>query len=156
MSGSFTAVVSSDLFKYLLDLEVKRATRYSYFFSLLLIEVDQEIDTTEHLDTVARLILDEIREVDIVGRLESNRFSALLQAETKPAHMISDRIRNRILNYSFLADNLNQKQDITISGGGVCFPTHGVNSNELHSQAVHLLELAQSEGGNRVYFSGLA
>ncbi|MBI1822725.1 MAG: hypothetical protein HYR80_01205, partial [Nitrospirae bacterium] len=90
------------------------------------------------------------------GRIEFNRFSALLQAETKQAHLISDRIRNRIVNYSFLSENLNQKQEITISGGGVCFPTHGVNSNELNSQAIHLLGMAQSEGGNRVYFSGLA
>lgn len=155
MPGSFTAVVNSDLFRYLLDLEVKRATRYSYFFSLLLLEVDQYPDGLEHLDTISRLILDEIREVDIVGRMESNLFSALLQAETKPAQMISDRIRNRILNYTFLSGDSNEKQEITISGGGVCFPTHGVNSIELTSQAVSQLGMARAEGGNRVYFSGV-
>lgn len=154
MPGSFTAVVNNDLFRYLLDLEVKRASRYSYFFSLLLVEVDQ--GGYEHLDTIAKLILDEIREVDIVGRIESNRFSALLQAETKPALLISERIRNRIFNYSFLNGQSNQKQEITVSVGGACFPTHGVNSNELTSQAMSLLNIARADGGNRVFFPGLA
>jgi len=155
MPGSFTAVVNSDLFRYLLDLEVKRATRYSYFFSLLLLEVDQLPVGLEHLDTIAKLIMDEIREVDIVGKMESNLFSALLQAETKPAQMISERIRNRVLNYTFLSEETNQKQEITISGGGVCFPSHGVNSAELTSQAASLLGTARAEGGNRVHFSGV-
>lgn len=156
MPGSFTAVVNNDLFRYLLDLEVKRATRYSYFFSLLLIEVDQEFVRAEHFDTVARLILDEIREVDIVGRTESSRFSALLQAETKPAQMISERIRNRIVNYTFMNNAQTLKEEITVSCGGVCFPTHGVNSNELNGQAAILLGRARADGGNRVYFSGLS
>jgi diguanylate cyclase (GGDEF)-like protein len=155
MPGSFTAIVNPDLFRYLLDLEVKRATRYSYFFSLLLIEVDQSHHKgLEHLDTIARLIMDEIREVDIVGKIESDRFSALLQAETKPAQSISERIKNRILNYSFLNGESKEKQEITISVGGVCFPTHGVNSNELTSQAIQLLGVARAEGGNKVYFPG--
>jgi diguanylate cyclase (GGDEF)-like protein len=152
MQGSFTAVVNPDLFRYLLDLEVKRATRYSYFFSLLFLEVDQSHGGLEHLDTIARLIMDEIREVDIVGKIESNRFSALLQAETKPAQSISERIKNRILNYSFINGESKEKQKITISIGGVCFPTHGVNSNELTSQATNLLGIAKNDGGNRAYF----
>jgi diguanylate cyclase (GGDEF)-like protein len=156
MQGSFTAIVNPDLFRYLLDLEVKRATRYSYFFSLLLIEVDQSHDGLKYHDTISRLIMDEIREVDIVGKIESDRFSALLQAETKPAQSISERIKNRVLNYSFMNEESNEKQEVTISIGGVCFPTHGVNSSELTSQAINLLGVARNEGGNRICFPGTA
>jgi len=155
MPGSFTTIVNQDLFKYLLDLEVKRATRYSYFFSLLMIEVDQYQEGLDHSDTIARLILDEIREVDIVGKLDQSRFSALLQAETKPAQLISDRIKNRIVNYSFLDPGSDRELDITISIGGVCFPTHGVNSSELNTQATSLMGIAKADGGNRVYFPGI-
>jgi diguanylate cyclase (GGDEF)-like protein len=164
MPGSFTTIVNHDLFNYLLDLEVKRATRYSYFFSLLFLEIDQEY-CPEVSDTAARLILDEIREVDIVGKVETKRFSVLLQAETKPTHSIAERIRGRILNYSF--NNFNNKEPsenrrsgekdlkITVSVGGACFPTHGSDAGELTAQALLLLDKARGEGGNKVYVHDL-
>ncbi|MHB8483324.1 MAG: diguanylate cyclase domain-containing protein [Nitrospiria bacterium] len=154
MTGSYTTLVNHELFYYLLDLEVKRATRYSYFFSLLFIELDQE-DDPDTIDTVAKLILDEIREVDIVGKIEKKRFSALLQAETKPTLDIAERIRGRILNYSFDDEVSAGRQKRTISVGGACFPTHGTDASELNNQAIHFLEKARIEGGNRVYVCGL-
>ncbi|MBI1820873.1 MAG: diguanylate cyclase [Nitrospirae bacterium] len=155
MSGSFTTIVNHELFYYLLDLEVKRATRYSYFFSLLFIELDQEDDPDDTINMVAKLILNEIREVDIVGKIEKKRFSALLQAETKPTQTIAERIRGRILNYSFTDEAPAEKQRRTISVGGACFPTHGTDASELNSQALHLLEKARVDGGNRVYVHGM-
>jgi diguanylate cyclase (GGDEF)-like protein len=164
MPGTFTTIVNHDLFNYLLDLEVKRATRYSYFFSLLFLEIDQEFHP-DVSDTAARLILDEIREVDIVGKVETKRFSVLLQAETKPTLYIAERIRGRILNYSF--NNFNHKEPganrqagekdlkITVSVGGACFPTHGSDAGELTAQALLLLDKARVEGGNKVYVHDL-
>jgi diguanylate cyclase (GGDEF)-like protein len=161
MPGTFATIVNQDLFNYLLDLEVKRATRYSYFLSLLFLEIDQE-NRPEVSDTAAKLILNEIREVDIVGKVEAKRFSVLLQAETKPTLYIAERIRTRILNYSF-----NNKEPggsrqtgekdlkITVSVGGACFPTHGSDAEELTAQALLLLDKARVEGGNKVYVHDL-
>ena len=93
--------------------------------------------------------------MDIIGKIEKKRFSALLQAETKTTLHIAERVLGRIQNYSFDDEASAEKRKRTISMGAACFPTHGTDASELSSQALHLLEKARVEGGNRVYIHGL-
>ena len=154
MRTSVTIILNSELFNYMLDLEVKKATRYSYFFSLLFIEVDQEADS-EVADAIARLIVDEIREVDIVGKIERKGFSALLQAETKPTFSIGERIRGRVQSYSFGGVSKMGEPFRTVSVGGACFPTHGTDAEEIRTEAAEMLRKARALGGNKVLVQGV-
>ncbi|HXN07545.1 MAG TPA: diguanylate cyclase [Nitrospiria bacterium] len=153
MKTSGTAILNPELFNFLLELEVKKAARYSYFFSLLYIELDRD-EEAEILETVANLIVDEIRDVDIVGKVEKQSFCTLVQAETRPTFAIGERIRGRILNYSFENPSGSRLPPVTISVGGACFPTHGTDVSELRNQAAAMLNKARTLGGNRVFVQG--
>lgn len=154
MKTSAGAILNPELFNFLLELEVKKAARYSYFFSLLHIELDRDAET-EILDTIAKLIVDEIRDVDIVGKVEKQSFCTLVQAETRPTFGIGERIRGRILNYSFENPSGGKLPPVTISVGGACFPTHGTDVFELRNQADAMLKKARALGGNRVLVQGV-
>lgn len=137
-------VLESDFFQYLLDLEIQKAVRYLYFFSLFVIQSDRKgaggrTDQEESITkTVAQLIRDEIRETDVVGRVGRDRFFVILhQADFQQSREIGERILVKIRNYSFVISD--QEVQRTVSIGAACFPTHANDMNGLVASAEQML-----------------
>ena len=153
-----TQVLERDFFEYLLDLEVHKAVRYLYFFSLLVVQPnpngsDKDLGQDGDLaKVVAQLIRDEIRGTDVVGRIGEDKFFVILhQADYQQARNVGERIRTRIKNYSFMF----QDQEIrkTVSIGGACFPTHANDMGALVTKAEEMVNRSKLEGGNSVSFA---
>ena len=141
--------LSEEFFKFLLESEGKRAIRYTYFFSILTVELDQNQAQSQHLSTVAKLIQESIRNTDLIGKIDDHRFSVILHhAEAQSTYHIGERIRDRVANYNFLPKN--RVMGYTISVGGACFPTHTPDIQSLLVTATEMLFRARSEGGNQV------
>jgi diguanylate cyclase (GGDEF)-like protein len=150
-----TQVLERDFFEYLLDLEVHKAVRYLYFFSLLAIQPsgngsDKEPGQDGYLAKIlAELIRDEIRGTDVVGRIGEDKFFVMLhQADYQQAREIGERILQRVRNYSFVVKDREIRN--TVSIGGVCFPTHTNDMGSLTAKAEEMLNASKIEGGNRV------
>jgi diguanylate cyclase (GGDEF)-like protein len=152
-----TQTLDREFFEYLLDLEVRKAVRYLYFFSLLIIQPDQMKKEEEPfpfsddslLKTFANLIRDEIRGTDIIGRIANNKFFLILHhADYQSTCQIGNRIKDRIQDYTFIVKVMERKQ--TISIGGASFPTHSNDIESLISKAEEMLEKARAEGGNLI------
>ena len=81
---AFGRILNRDLFLFLLDLEVKRARRYQNFLCLLLLKIKQfsKEDNGGGLQacyqTLSNLLMEEIRESDIIGSLELDKLVVLL------------------------------------------------------------------------------
>lgn len=149
MLDDMTHTLSSDFFNYLLESEGKRAIRYTYFFSLLTVEMDQ-IETGEPLSTLADLIRQCVRTTDVIGRTDEKRLSVILHhSEAQNTHSVGERIRDRVENYNFGIKNSQQKR--TVSVGGACFPTHTPDIAGLLMTANEMLLRAKSYGGNKVF-----
>jgi diguanylate cyclase (GGDEF)-like protein len=149
MLDKMTSTLTSDFFKFLLDSEGKRAMRYTYFFSVLTIEIDQP-ENEEILSTLAELIRQCIRNTDVIGMIDDEKFSVVLHhAEAQNTHCVGERIRDRVQNYNFAAKNNQQKR--TVSVGGACFPTHTPDIQGLLLTANEMLARARSTGGNKVF-----
>jgi diguanylate cyclase (GGDEF)-like protein len=142
-------------FNYLLDLEVHKAVRYLYFFSLLVVQIDGHGDEQEKKKyedvspTLSRLIREAIRGTDVVGQAGGTKFLVMLhQSDYQQARTIGERILQRIKNYSFME----QDQEIgkTVSVGGACFPTHANNMNGLMTRAEEMLSKSMEEGRNAI------
>ena len=153
--SSLNQVLEPDSFNYLLDLEVHKAVRYLYFFSLLVVQFDGHGDEQERrkheavAPTLSRLIREAIRGTDVVGRAGGTKFVVMLhQSDYQQARTIGERILQRIKNYSFME----QDQEIgkTISVGGACFPTHANDMQGLVSRAEEMLDKALGEGQSTV------
>ena len=111
---------SQDCFTLFLDLEGKRATRYSYFVSLLTIEIDQN-QGGELLIALTDLIRKWIRNSDILSRGDHQRFSVILpHTETFSILGIGERIRGGVENHDFILNNSVCKR--TVSVGEPVFP----------------------------------
>jgi diguanylate cyclase (GGDEF)-like protein len=150
MFGPVTYPLDSGLYQYLLDLETRRAVRYSHFFSICHVVLDQDHGSDPSIvHTVADILRETIRETDVIGLLNGRIFSVLLHnTEIQNASQVAERIRNRVADQTFTAGNTHLR--VTASVGTVCFPTHGNDTTTLLLRAGEMLAEARKHGGNAV------
>lgn len=142
-------LLPGDLFNFLLETEGKRAVRYTYFFSILTVQLDPSEKHSVPPSVLPQLIQQSIRTTDWVGTAEDHRFCIILHhAETQGSYEVGERIRRRIASYNFSPEKTSAHR--TVSVGGACFPTHTPDIQNLVSTAQKMLLKAQSDGGNQV------
>lgn len=144
-----TAVLEKEFFQYLIRFEIKRAMRYQSFATLLFLEPDQEFDNGMNLKIFAEIISEELRDSDIIGRVNHVRFGiVLLHADQRGSLVAGERLRKRIKNYLFPGN-----KERTVSMGGACFPNNATNPEYLIVIAEQMLKTARNQGGNALCFS---
>jgi diguanylate cyclase (GGDEF)-like protein len=155
MFDEITKALSQEAFDYLLQLEVKRAVRYAFYLSVLILEADQADEDAEILRVISNLIRERMRETDLVGISRGNGHGNLfrvLLTHAEPAHakLVGERIRTRIERQVFRIHE--REEHRTVSQGGACFPLHVTDPQRLLLIAEEMLTSAKRAGGNRVYF----
>ena len=155
MFDRITQTLEREFFEYLLDLEVKKAVRYLYFFSLMILQKDtvQKELTKEEEETLLKrlaiLVREEIRGTDIIGRIGHDKFFIVLdQADFQSSFKVGERIKDRVEHYGFRVDG--HEIMLTASIGVACFPTHASDLGTLIQKAEGALNLAREGGGGRV------
>jgi len=152
----WTQPLDRNLVEYLLELEVKKATRYLYYFSVLVIQpdrmmpgVDAATEEAVH-ERLGYLMRDEIRVTDLLGkRLDNSFFIILHYTDLENAVNVGQRIRERVEHYTF--ETGPGKDHRTISIGVSCFPTNANDVSGLIQKAEGLLAKSQAQGGNHVF-----
>lgn len=148
---SLTMTLEKGCFEYILDLEVKKSMRYLYFFYLLIVQPDKSFEGMDDhsVKAFAKIMKDEIRGTDVIGRIGKDKFFIILhQCDVQNGISISQRILTRVSNYSFLVDQKEKK--IPVSVGGACFPSHANDLENLIKTGEDMLIKAREEGGNKV------
>jgi len=155
MLDRVTHALEKEFFEYLLDLEVKKAGRYLYFFSLMILQGDKipadlgEVGENMLLKKLASLVREEIRGTDTIGRIDHNKFFIILdQADFHASYKVGERISERIKHYAFKVDG--HELMLTGSIGVACFPTHASDLETLKQKAGLALNMAKECGGGRV------
>jgi GGDEF domain-containing protein len=135
--GGLGRVLNRDLFLFLLDLEVKRSRRYQNFLCLMFFNIKQFSGSGNGgglkncYDTLTNLLLEEIRESDIIGALEVNKLAVLLPyADAKAGTYVQSRFEDVLKYYDFKSKGF----EITINQ--VCFPVHGTDTIDLIKKAL--------------------
>lgn len=151
----WTQPLERKFFEYLLELEVRKASRYLYYFSLLVVQLDSrksrvEAGTEQDIHrTLGHLMRDEIRGTDLIGqRLDNSFFIILHYTDLENAVNVGQRIRERVEHYTF--EKGPDKDHRTISIGLSCFPTNANDVAGLIQKAEEMLMKARSQGGNLV------
>ncbi|MCA0355095.1 MAG: diguanylate cyclase [Chloroflexi bacterium] len=153
ITDGLTGLFNQRHFMTMLDREVALAYRYNYPLSLLALDIDyfkQYNDNYGHLvgnvllRDFARLICENVRDVDIVSRNGGEEFTIILpKTDQAGAVLLAERLRIRT------AEHLFGQGHITVSVG-VATLNNNWDAHTLHDQADQALYRAKNSGRNLV------
>ncbi|HXG22146.1 MAG TPA: GGDEF domain-containing protein [Methylomirabilota bacterium] len=140
-----------------LDNRLAQARRYGAQGALLFIDVDglkTVNDTLGHqagdalLSSLAALLRERLREVDVIARLGGDEFAVLIAApDVRHATAVAERLVQAVRLHT--AQAANHPLHCTISIGIAMFPQHGATAEELLAHADLALYCAKSHGRNQ-------
>jgi len=148
-----TGVFRPSVFDFFLNWEIKRSFRYRNFVSLVMLEPNVKWQSKQSLRELIKLITKNIRDTDVVGRLNGYRFGIiLLSSDLDGAYIMSERLLNHINNYVFEEE---PEKTISISIGGACFPTNGIEKEVVYKLAEEMLNKAKQGKKTNICFPHL-
>jgi len=121
MAYELENVLPEEEFKYLLEHECKRAQRYQYFFSLVMVKIENVNSQTLVLREIPKIIQNVIRNCDTIGAIQYNKLAILLCFSDNP-NSITKRIKDKINS---------EIPRINIKVGEVCFPSNATTAEDL-------------------------
>ncbi|MBI5194388.1 MAG: sensor domain-containing diguanylate cyclase [Nitrospirae bacterium] len=142
-----------------LNSELKRSRRYNSRFSVIFLDLDSfklvndrhgHLAGSKTLVEVAGLLLNALRDVDIISRYGGDEFVIVLpHTPVDVALSIAKRIQEDINNHTFLTDD-GLCLRITASFGIAGYPEHAKDEIELLKLSDQAMYMAKSLGKNRV------
>lgn len=158
ITDSLTGLFNHRYFYERLSEEISRANRFGKNLSLLMLDIDNFKnfnDTFGHqagdtvLTTVSRIIMENVRSIDIVSRYGGEEVAIILPGtDIEGAKIIAERIRQGIQAYTFHFNQ--QKTNITASIGLVCYPVDSTIRSDLVRKADQALYWVKNHGRNAI------
>ncbi len=163
-----TGVYNRSYFEEQLAREIAVADRRGQSLALLIIDIDDfKAFNTRHgyeggdrvLATVACVLRSALRHTDTLARYGGEEFAAILSPPVplEEARLIAERLRSEVGNEPLTMRSLDGKtvaERVTVSVGGVLYPSGGRTVRDLWNGANRLLLEAKSRGKNQVRFTG--
>lgn len=160
ITDGLTGLYNYRYFQTLFEREFKRAVRYKRPLSLLMIDIDNfklYNDTYGHrqgdyiIRTIANIIRQNCRDVDIVVRYGGEEFAVLFPETTiDEALKIAERIRKAVAEYPFANKHSQPGGVLTVSMGVAGYPYDAQSETELIDHADLALYRAKRTSKNRV------
>ncbi len=164
LTDGLTGLFNHRHFQERLEENIKRAERFREKLSLMLLDIDhfkRINDTYGHpvgdqvLKTLASVIDDTVREIDIPARYGGEEFAVLLiGADKKAAQQIAERLRQRVKKLRFPSQT--GEFSITVSIGIATFPEDATTRETLIERADEALYQAKNSGRDRVVLRAAA
>jgi len=153
-----TGLVVPRYFHLLLDNEIERSRRFDRPVSLLMIDIDnfkQFNDTYGHLQgdealkSVAQLLRDNIRRIDVAARYGGEEFVLILpETNAEQALEAGEKIRRGIEAQCIPYDR--SQLQVTVSIGVATIPYHALEKKSLIASADEALYTSKRNGKNRI------
>ncbi|MFH1868576.1 MAG: sensor domain-containing diguanylate cyclase [Candidatus Omnitrophota bacterium] len=138
--------------------EIKRAEYFNTRLSFIMVDIDhfkQCNDKYGHLvgdvvlKRIAKILKENLREIDVIGRYGGEEFCILLPETTKDEGAVAgERLRKAVEDSR--VDAYDETLKITISVGIAAYPDDTSDLNQLIDRADQMLYKAKEEGRNRV------
>ncbi len=156
---SLTELWNHGYFQYLLGVELERAKATETPLSVMMLDIDDfkiYNDNLGHqagdriLKDMAGLLKNHSRKMDHVCRYGGEEFAIILPyTDRKEAYAIAERLRENIVKFQFLHQEILPNKMLTASLGLATFPDNGATTAELLSYADKTLYEAKEKGKNQ-------
>jgi diguanylate cyclase (GGDEF)-like protein len=143
----------------MMDIEIKRSSRYEAPLTFMMIDVDGYYDLceragrevgTELVKDISKLLQARVRDIDILARYTADRFGVLLPSlSSQKGVAMADRLRQQIAEHVFPSTK-ELVDKTTVSIGLASYPQDAESKNDLMALAHKALDVAKKEGKNRV------
>lgn len=161
ITDGLTGLYNYRYFKEQLQQELNRARRHNLVVSIAMIDIDHfkhYNDTNGHpagdmiLKEIARLLKENIRNIDLAARYGGEEFSlVLIETNKAAAKIVAEKIRKLIEQHSFAYEETQPCGKITISMGVATFPEDGQEFDVLVNVADQRLYQAKEAGRNVIF-----
>ena len=155
---SLTGIMNRGTIESVLRREIERASRYDSKLALLMLDIDhfkKVNDTFGHdmgdfvLKHLTMICLDNIREVDFMGRWGGEEFVIIMpEVDAKGVLVVAEKLRKSIENQP-VELQLDEKIPFTVSIGGALFKKSNPHWESLYKEADTALYKAKEQGRNR-------
>ena len=159
-TDDLTALMNRRALEERLGAELARSTRHKLDTSIILLDLDNfklVNDSGGHaagddlLRAVGRLLKEQCRQPDVVGRLGGDEFLVLLpMTSPREAMVLVGRIQAGLAGFAALG----QGRPVTVSIGVAAAPAHGTTVSSLMAAADAAMYKAKRAGGNRAEVAG--
>tara|TARA_B100001758_G_scaffold60286_1_gene50019 strand:- start:5913 stop:7511 length:1599 start_codon:yes stop_codon:yes gene_type:complete len=153
-----TGLLNHQTFKERFNDEVQRAARFQQKMAVMMFDLDKfkkVNDTLGHqygdyvIQTVAKIMIDSVRAVDVVARYGGEEFAVILINTTAVmSNIVAQRIVDTIADYKFSLNGVDTR--LSISGGMSEYPTHADNMRQLIEIADQEMYATKKRGGNGI------
>lgn len=160
ITDDLTLLYNRRYLKRKLEEEIKRSKRFGRSLAFVMIDIDhfkKYNDSHGHprgdevLKDLARIIVDNCRDVDLVARYGGEEFSMLLpETARSDAFQQAERVRMLIEDYSFEGEELQPDGRLTVSLGIAIYPDDAKSKREIVEFADRALYWAKESGRNQV------
>ena len=158
MHDGLTGLLNHKTFLDRFDEEINRAKRFNHNLGLVVLDLDKFKSVNDNyghlhgdyvLQEVSKIIAENVRAIDVVGRYGGEEFAVLLvNTDIESCIPLAERIVEKISEKVFLKSGISLK--ISISAGMAGFPLHAENVRELISMADSAMYVTKSKGGNGI------
>jgi len=135
-------ILSRELFLYLVDYEIKRARRFQNFFCVLKLSLSRAPGRKNGdgaktcYEKMNRLLMDELRESDLLGSLGDDQWGAILPYAS-PGEGV--QAKSRVVDHLKYYDFKSEGYELTIDQ--ICFPEDGTATPEVISKVTGAREV---------------
>jgi len=153
-----SGLLNHQTFKERFNDEIQRAERFQQKMAVMMFDLDkfkQVNDTLGHqygdyvIQTVAKIMEDNVRSIDVVSRYGGEEFAVILINTTaEMSNIVAQRIVDNIADYNFTMDGV--EKSLTISGGMSEYPTHSKTMTGLIEIADKEMYATKERGGNGI------
>lgn len=159
ITDGLTAVYNRRYFQRQLESELRRAPRYAYPTSLILLDVDHfkafndgngHLLGDQVLRSVAQILKDSVRETDVVARYGGEEFAVILpETGADVALVVAERIRSKIKAHPFMGKGQKPAR-VTASLGIASHVSSEITADALIDRADKALYMAKNAGRDRI------